>query len=225
MAKNSNKELRAITNNKEIKEIKKLRFQLKIINFISRLTNENNFKIQELKNKNFNSILLFIDKYKKNELPSRINLLTSYLLNEKKVINKYDERGNLIHYKDYKNTEYWKQYDEKGNLIHYKDSRNIEYWMDYDEKENIIHYKDCDEECWRGYDDKRNIIYYKNSRNFEYWKQYDEKGNLINYNCYDMYGLEADYIMMSKSFAEKISKPLVKNCILKPSYMLSHWHY
>ena len=39
-------------------------------------------------------------------------------------------------------TEYWKKYDENGNVIHYKDSNGFESWREYDENGNLIHYKD-----------------------------------------------------------------------------------
>ena len=29
----------------------------------------------------------------------------------------YDEKGNLVHYKNSDGREWWKEYDEKGNLI------------------------------------------------------------------------------------------------------------
>ena len=37
-------------------------------------------------------------------------------------------------------TESTREYDEKGNLIHFKDSYGNEYWYKYDEKGNEIHY-------------------------------------------------------------------------------------
>ena len=37
-------------------------------------------------------------------------------------MKKYDERRNLIYYKDSSGIELWKKYDENNNLIHSKDS-------------------------------------------------------------------------------------------------------
>ena len=33
------------------------------------------------------------------------------------------------------------KYDENGNMIHYKNSDGFEEWWDYDENNNPIHYK------------------------------------------------------------------------------------
>lgn len=56
---------------------------------------------------------------------------------------KYDENGNLIHYKEINGAEWWKEYDEKGKEIHYKDNTGFEYWYEYDENGHLIH-KDTD---------------------------------------------------------------------------------
>ena len=37
-----------------------------------------------------------------------------------------------------------REYDEKGNLVHYKNSDGSESWSEYDEKGNEIHYKNSD---------------------------------------------------------------------------------
>lgn len=50
-------------------------------------------------------------------------------------IREYDEKGNLIHYKDSTGYEYWSEFDEKGNLIHYRTySDGYEQWREYDEQ-------------------------------------------------------------------------------------------
>ena len=47
-----------------------------------------------------------------------------------KIVNKpsikYDENGNVVHYKDSNGYESWREYDTNGNLIHYKDSNGNE---------------------------------------------------------------------------------------------------
>ena len=40
----------------------------------------------------------------------------------------YDEKGNLIHFKNNYRHEYWYEYDDKGNNIYYKDNDGHEYW-------------------------------------------------------------------------------------------------
>jgi len=40
---------------------------------------------------------------------------------------KYDENGNLIHYKDSNGFEVWYKYDENGNLIHFKNSNGMNH--------------------------------------------------------------------------------------------------
>ena len=56
-------------------------------------------------------------------------------------IKEYDNRNNLIHYKNSDGDEYWYEYDENNNEIHFKDSDGYEYWREYDKNNNLIHYK------------------------------------------------------------------------------------
>ena len=35
-----------------------------------------------------------------------------------------------------------KEYDEKGNLIHYRNPDGFEAWSEYDANNNLIHYRD-----------------------------------------------------------------------------------
>ncbi len=77
-----------------------------------------------------------------------------------KVINEYDERNNLIHYKSASKFEFWKEYDDRDNLIHYNSSTGFEYWIKYDENNNEIH-------C-------------KNSSGNESWHKYDKNGKRIS---------------------------------------------
>ena len=50
----------------------------------------------------------------------------------------YDEKGNLVHFKNYDGYEQWREYDDKGNLVHFMDSDGREWWKEYDEKGNLI---------------------------------------------------------------------------------------
>ena len=76
----------------------------------------------------------------------------------------YDEKGNLLTFKD--SEGYWtkRTYDEKGNLLTYKNSEG--YWFErtYDEKGNELTFKDSDG-YWEEitYDEKGNQLIFKNS--------------------------------------------------------------
>lgn len=54
---------------------------------------------------------------------------------------KYDERGNVIYFKDIFGYEGWFEYDERGNVIHLKDNKGREWWREYDDRGNVIHEK------------------------------------------------------------------------------------
>ena len=74
-----------------------------------------------------------------------------------------------------------KEYDEKGNLIHYRDSNGYEEWREYDENNNPIHFRNSTGfEWWSEYDENNNVIHYRNSDGYEAWYEYDEKGNRRN---------------------------------------------
>jgi len=79
-----------------------------------------------------------------------------------------------------------KDYDEKGNVIHFKNSNGYEYWKDYDEKGNVIHFKNsAGYECSSKYNDKGNEIYFKNSDGYEY--------NLKNRDMITIKGINENY--------------------------------
>lgn len=108
------------------------------------------------------------------------------VLTEVGVIRNYDEKGNLIHYKDSRGFEYLYDYDENGHLIHTKDSDDYEEWRKYDEKGNQIYYKNSNgKEYWLEYDEKGHLIHFKNSNGFEEWHEYDENGNEIHFKNSD----------------------------------------
>ncbi len=73
-----------------------------------------------------------------------------------KIINEYNSKGKLIHYKNDR-LEFWCEYDSKGNRTHYKDNAGNEKWYKYNQNNNRIHYKDSSGyEAW--YDEYENII-------------------------------------------------------------------
>ena len=47
-------------------------------------------------------------------------------------IKEYDEKGNLIHYRDSDGYEYWREYDKNGNEILIRNSDGYDYWSEYD---------------------------------------------------------------------------------------------
>lgn len=57
-------------------------------------------------------------------------------------INKYDVNGNEI-YTEYPSVHYkvYRDFDDKGNIIHFKNNRGVEWWQDFDDNGNIIHFK------------------------------------------------------------------------------------
>lgn len=80
----------------------------------------------------------------------------------------------------------WKYYDERGNLIHYKDSGGEESWSEYDSNDNLIHHKSIKpdgkvNEHWNTYDEKGNWIYCECSDGFKIIRKYDSNNNMIYY--------------------------------------------
>ena len=43
-----------------------------------------------------------------------------------KIQREYDDKWNLIYFKNDRGYEEWREYDENGNLIHLKDSTGFE---------------------------------------------------------------------------------------------------
>ena len=74
-----------------------------------------------------------------------------------KVSNKYDEKGNLIYYRNISGDECWAEYNKNNNLIYHTDSEDYEVWYKYDENNNEI--------------------YFKNSSGYELWNKYDKNNN------------------------------------------------
>ena len=76
-------------------------------------------------------------KVKISEIIKEHNLVKKVKKNEY-PIKEYDDKGNLIRFKNSNNFKYWYEYDDRDNLVHYKDSKGYEVWNEYDEKGNII---------------------------------------------------------------------------------------
>ena len=94
------------------------------------------------------------------------NRLIYELAGTTEKITKYDENYNIIYHKDWniKSGEIWVEYirefDEKNNLIHFKDFENMtEYWLDYDNKNRMIAQRFSNGEATiYEYDENDNII-------------------------------------------------------------------
>ena len=52
-------------------------------------------------------------------------------------ISRYDDRGNLIHYKHSDGFEYWREFDENNNRNYYKNSNGCELWFKWEDGERI----------------------------------------------------------------------------------------
>lgn len=119
-------------------------------------------------------------KSKCTRIYDKNNRLRYELNNSEETIFKYDNFGNIIYAKNWniKNGdiwyEYYQEFDDKNNLIHFKDVENKqEYWIEYDELNNPIVKKYSNGEITKYiYDDFGNIL-----------KEIDEMNNiLIEYN-------------------------------------------
>ncbi len=97
-------------------------------------------------------------------------------------IKRYDDRGNLIYYKNLAGYESWREYDENDNLIYYKGLNDFEEWAIYNKqnkKINSVNYRGA--EKWYEYDEKNREIHYKNSEGVERWYKYN-KNNILVYH-------------------------------------------
>ena len=99
----------------------------------------------------------------------------------------YDKNDNLIYYKDSKKVKFWREYDKNNNLIYSEDSKGSKIWQEFDERNNLIHYKDSyGVEQWRKYDERNNCIHIKDCDGYEVWQKFDENNNMIHYkNSHD----------------------------------------
>ena len=86
-------------------------------------------------------------------------------------IEKYDERGNLIYYKNSLfNVEEWHLYDENDNEIYGCDNRGSSWTSDYDENGNKTnHTRTGGFEWWKEYNDQVKVIHYKSNDGIEWF--------------------------------------------------------
>ena len=99
-------------------------------------------------------------------------------------IKKYDEKNNLIYFKNLFGYERWIEYNENNKKIHSKDNNSLEVWYKYDEYGNLIYHKES-----TGYKEENEVdensrrIYTKKGRdsiNHEMWYKYDINGKQIS---------------------------------------------
>lgn len=100
-------------------------------------------------------------------------LVEKFIYNELTKIEKYDKNERLIYIKSLhpteKDFEKWYEYDEKGNLIHYKDTANHEHWLKYNENNNLIHKMENNGfQEWYEYDENNQIKNYYNSDDYPF---------------------------------------------------------
>ncbi len=53
-------------------------------------------------------------------------------------IREYDDKDNLIYWKNSNGSECWQEFDENNNKIYHKDSGGWEYWYKWDNEKQII---------------------------------------------------------------------------------------
>lgn len=79
----------------------------------------------------------------------------------------FDKSGNVIKYQE-SDFNYIKEYNDRGQVIHYKDSKDDEWWREYDNQGTMIHSKDNKgKESWQlveGLLTKKNNNYYLNGK-------------------------------------------------------------
>lgn len=147
--------------------------------------------------------------------------------NNKNVIEKFDDNGNLVYSKDNENTERWLEYDDNGRIIYLKKvgcyskpSNGVEFWYEYDSNGRLISSKSSWGvfELWE-YDSNGNEIHHKlTSKNSLYptddpliirtsieeeWKEYDSENRLIKYR--DHLGNVQEYIFEDNDIIEKVA--------------------
>lgn len=110
-----------------------------------------------------------------------------------KSIIEQDSNGNYTHFKsdDY---ECWREFDERGNLIHYRNTNGKERYYEYDERNNLLTSRfNTGYVANYEYDEKNNIIHFHTNRGIESFNNYDEKDNLIYHCCIDDGSITVDY--------------------------------
>lgn len=97
-----------------------------------------------------------------------------------RIVREYDEKGNVIHYKDTNGSEWRYEYDQNGNEIHRVSSTGSQIWQDYDVDGKLIHYRNSSGyEYHQEYDNNGKVSHFKDSTGEDYWYEYNEKGQKI----------------------------------------------
>ena len=121
------------------------------------------------------------------------------------------------------NYEAWQDFDDKGNLIHFKNTNGKEDIYEYDERSNKIHYihysyGDIEQEEWWQYDSFNNMTYYKiqyrNGSTNEQWWKYDSRKRLVFYKndkyCQETYTFDDEKLKFTYKY-ESLPYTMKKN--------------
>ena len=89
-----------------------------------------------------------------------------------------------------------KEYDERGNLIYYKNSLGTEVWREYNENNKVIYSKDsCGFKVWTGYNENNKLIYSKDSLGSEYFYKYENNKRIgINRQEFERIKKEQEFL-------------------------------
>lgn len=81
---------------------------------------------------------------------------------QKKSVKRYDEKGNLIHFKA-GTSESWYEYDDKGRTIYYENYAKItgpmKVWSIYYKNYRYAHYNINGVEQWCKYDKNKGVLF------------------------------------------------------------------
>ncbi len=178
--------------------------------------NENNEEIEQKYEYDMKSNMIHYQEYPSmieyyciyDEKGRLIEKENRYGTNIYKLIEEFDDKGNLIHYKDevneewyeynsenkiilYKNSDEEIHYDNKGDLIYKKEYSKggligtwyQEYWY---ENGKQIHWKNTlGTEIWTDYSNNGKSAHSKRNDGYEFWETFDENGNPLSYKTSD----------------------------------------
>jgi len=106
-----------------------------------------------------------------------------------KNIEEYDDRGNLIYYKDYVyGYEKWEEFDRNNNSIYFKDSFGYECWDKHDENNNLIYqkYNSGQEFWWKWNNNKQIVITEQEFKQIERTKLYFNNKKISRFEIMDI---------------------------------------
>lgn len=156
------------------------------------------------KNQEGKTVLMNLDSVYKYDKRGNLIYEKSDYVKEK---SKYNEKDQIIYYKNitgkydinyvyendllvevkFSNGDFYKyEYDSQGNKIHYINHNDYEAWYKYDENRNFIGYTDSDgaEEVYV-FNENNQKIYEKDEYGDEYFYQYDNEGNCVEEQASD----------------------------------------